>query len=162
MSLWERLGKEGWGQNERNCSIIGNKLSGSLPPEIILLKQSLVTLLKVRNNDLVNYGKEGNAFLGQLTALEHLSVGQTYFENDGILTEIGLLTNLVTYEADSNSYDGPLIAIWNSPHCTLSTAFVVPAVFNKERLCYRCACVPTLCNYKDGRNSPVNVNISTN
>jgi len=84
-----------------------NKLSGSLPPEIILLKQSLVTL-KLGKNDLVNYGKEGNAFLGQLTALEHLSVGQTYFENDGIPTEIGLLTNLVTYEADSNSYDGPL------------------------------------------------------
>mmetsp|Transcript_13108 Transcript_13108/g.18560 ORF Transcript_13108/g.18560 Transcript_13108/m.18560 type:complete len:908 (+) Transcript_13108:46-2769(+) len=116
---WVRSGN--WLENVYECSWAGVKcsggkvveidfnggdLTGTLPIELTLLSD--LTSLDLFGNYMHNYGDEGNAWLGQLTNLRYLNYGDTFFEYDGIPTEIGLLTNLRHYEADYTVYYGPL------------------------------------------------------
>jgi hypothetical protein len=58
---------------------------------------TLLTNLKridLFDNVIYNSGDEGNAWFGEMTSLEYLFYGSTYFEYDGIPTQISLLTNL--------------------------------------------------------------------
>ena len=84
-----------------------NGLTGYLPPETALLKDSL-TYLDLYKNIINNKGDLGNSFLGELTNLQYLYYGTTSFEYDGIPTEIGLLTNLIEYDCSYTLYFGPL------------------------------------------------------
>jgi hypothetical protein len=82
-------------------------LTGSIPPEIVYLKRSL-TYIDLYNNAVYNSGNAGNQFLGELTNLENLYLGGTYFEYNGIPSEIGRMTNLVELDISYVSWFGPL------------------------------------------------------
>jgi hypothetical protein len=84
-----------------------NGLTGSFPAETSYLASSL-QVLDIRYNDVWNVGEEGNSWLGKLTALRDLNIGFTYFENEGIPTAIGLLTNLEDFDCWNCLFDGPL------------------------------------------------------
>jgi len=82
-------------------------LTGSIPHEMVMLEQSL-TYLDLFNNAVYNSGDSGNKFLGQLTSLEYLYLGGTYFEYNGIPSGIGQLTRLVELDISYVSWFGPL------------------------------------------------------
>jgi hypothetical protein len=84
-----------------------NGLTGTFPPEVQLLKDSL-TYLDLYNNLVHNKGDEGNSWLGQLTNLEYLYFGATSFEYNGVPTEIGQLTKLKELDFSYSLYMGPL------------------------------------------------------
>jgi hypothetical protein len=84
-----------------------NGLTGSIPPELAYLKESL-EYIDFFSNIVHNKGDEGNSFLGELTNLKYLYYGQTSFQYDGIPTEIGLLTNLKEYDFSYTLYFGKL------------------------------------------------------
>ena len=69
-----------------------NHLTGSFPREVTLL--SHLRLIDLYDNWLWNKGEEGNAWLGDMVSLEYLYYGSTYFDYDGIPTQISQLVNL--------------------------------------------------------------------
>lgn len=87
--------------------LTSNRLSGSFPREVTLLKDSL-NRLDLYENAVANEGDEGNAWLGELVNLKYLFFGSTYFVYDGIPTEIGLLTNLIELDCSYTLYFGEL------------------------------------------------------
>lgn len=89
--------------------LYSNRLTGSLPPEIALLHESL-EVIDLYQNMLHNKGDTGNHFLGELTNLRQLYFGRTYFEYPGIPTAIGSLTNLQEFDCSYTLYHGPLKA----------------------------------------------------
>jgi len=88
-------------------SLPNNGLSGKVPPELSLLKDSILHL-DLYNNDVHNVGERGNSFLGEMTNLQYLYLGQTFFENDGIPPELSFLSNLVELDISFTSWFGPL------------------------------------------------------
>mmetsp|Transcript_3482 Transcript_3482/g.9625 ORF Transcript_3482/g.9625 Transcript_3482/m.9625 type:complete len:667 (-) Transcript_3482:128-2128(-) len=84
-----------------------NFLTGQFPPEVVLLKDSLVRLDLFRNN-FYNPGEKWNSFIGDLTLLQDLSIGQTGFEYDGIPPFIGQLSNLVDLDVSYALFFGAL------------------------------------------------------
>jgi hypothetical protein len=84
-----------------------NGLTGSFPPEVAYLKNSL-TYLDLYNNLVHNKGEEGNTFLGELTNLEYLFFGTTSFEYDGVPTHLGKLTKLKELDFSYTLYFGAL------------------------------------------------------
>mmetsp|Transcript_17688 Transcript_17688/g.50120 ORF Transcript_17688/g.50120 Transcript_17688/m.50120 type:complete len:525 (+) Transcript_17688:121-1695(+) len=85
-----------------------NGLTGSFPDEVVLLKDSLKSI-DLFKNTIHNRNDEGNSFLGELTNLEELFYGSTFFEHSGgIPTELGLLTKLTQIDFSYTYYDGPL------------------------------------------------------
>jgi len=96
------------GQVEK-ISLPNNGLSGHVPPELALLKDSIL-YLDLYNNDVHNVGELGNSFLGEMTKLQYLYLGQTFFENDGIPTGLSKLSNLVELDISFTSWFGPLQA----------------------------------------------------
>ena len=86
---------------------ISNQLSGSLPEELTLLKDSL-TYVDLYDNLVSNRGDEGNAWLGELTNLEYLYYGTTNFEYNGIPSHISKLTKLIEYDFSYTLYFGEL------------------------------------------------------
>lgn len=84
-----------------------NGLTGSFPPEVAYLKDSLM-YLDLYNNLVHNKGDEGNSWLGELSNLEYLFFGTTSFEYDGVPTEIGSLTKLKELDFSYSLYFGPL------------------------------------------------------
>jgi Leucine-rich repeat (LRR) protein len=94
--------------NVEAISLRGNGLTGSLPPETSLLSDSLIRL-DISDNWIHNPGDEFNSFLGKLSNMEYLSYRNTFFEYDrGVPSEIGLLTNLIAFDASNTQYSGPL------------------------------------------------------
>ena len=86
---------------------ICNQLSGSLPEELTLLKDSL-SYIDLFDNLVSNKGDEGNAWLGDLTNLEYLYYGTTNFEYNGIPSQISKLTKLIEYDFSYTLYFGEL------------------------------------------------------
>lgn len=84
-----------------------NGLTGFVPPELAYLAESLNTL-DLYNNMLHNKGDAGNSFLGELTNLEYLFFGSTYFEYDGVPSHIGQLTKLKEMDISYTLYFGEL------------------------------------------------------
>jgi hypothetical protein len=84
-----------------------NGLTGSFPPEVAYLKDSL-TYLDLYNNLVHNKGDAGNAFLGELVNLEYLFFGTTSFEYDGVPTHLGTLTKLKELDFSYSLYFGAL------------------------------------------------------
>lgn len=87
--------------------LFSNRLSGALPPETALLKESL-EVMDLYQNMLHNQGDIGNHFLGEMTNLRELFFGRTYFEYNGIPTAIGSLTKLEEFDCSYTLYHGPL------------------------------------------------------
>lgn len=69
-----------------------NRLTGSFPREVTLL--TYIRRIDLYDNWLWNKGDKGNAWLGDMVSLEYLYYGSTYFEYDGIPTQISQLVNL--------------------------------------------------------------------
>jgi hypothetical protein len=63
--------------------LASNNLSGSIPNEIALLKDSL-NYLGLVDNLIYNEGDEGLAWIGELTQVRDLFLGSCYFVYDGI------------------------------------------------------------------------------
>ena len=84
-----------------------NGLTGSFPPETAFLHETLTTI-DLYNNMLHNSGDEGNTFLGELTNLEYLYLGSTFFQYDGIPSVIGKLTALKELDVSESLYFGSL------------------------------------------------------
>jgi hypothetical protein len=84
-----------------------NRLSGSIPPELALLKESL-WYLDVRDNLVANIGAPAHTFLSKLTNLEYLLIGSTYFVYDGIPNEVFALTKLVELDISYMLWYGEL------------------------------------------------------
>lgn len=87
--------------------LFSNRLSGSFPPEVALLQDTLKTI-DLYQNMIHNVGDEGNHFLGELHELEELFFGRTYFEYDGIPSYLGSLTKLEELDCSYTLYHGPL------------------------------------------------------
>jgi len=122
--------ESGWMVNDDECSWRGiacsddgfvtkinlsnNILSGSFPPEVAHIKDSLVALDLYNNSMLCNEGSNGNAFLAELINLKRLSLGRTSFKYNGIPPSLAALTNLieldVSYSLYSGSVDGNIFA----------------------------------------------------
>ena len=90
------------------CNQASNRLTGTFPPETIIMAAS-ITRIDLFRNAIYNSGEEGNAWLGKMTNLRELFYGQTNFEYAGIPPAIGQLTNLVEYDCSFTLYFGPLI-----------------------------------------------------
>ena len=103
---WYRVSCNDNGQ-VTHIQLDSNRLTGSLPPELAILKDSLQEI-DLYNNLIHNYGDEGNHWLGELTNIKKLFYGRTYFEYDGIPTVIGNLANLEEYDCSYTLYHGPL------------------------------------------------------
>ncbi|KAI2514299.1 hypothetical protein MHU86_192 [Fragilaria crotonensis] len=84
-----------------------NHLTGYFPREVTLLTH--LKLMDLYDNWLWNKGDEGNAWLGDMVSLEYLYYGSTYFEYDGIPTQISQLVNLKEYDCSYTLYRGPLL-----------------------------------------------------
>lgn len=84
-----------------------NGLTGSFPPETALLHETLTTI-DLYNNMVHNSGDKGNSFLGELTNLEHLYLGTTSFEYDGVPSALGKLTALKELDFSNSLYFGKL------------------------------------------------------
>eukprot|EP00522_Entomoneis_paludosa_P007891 CAMPEP_0172446544 /NCGR_PEP_ID=MMETSP1065-20121228/6119_1 /TAXON_ID=265537 /ORGANISM="Amphiprora paludosa, Strain CCMP125" /LENGTH=664 /DNA_ID=CAMNT_0013197689 /DNA_START=176 /DNA_END=2170 /DNA_ORIENTATION=- len=84
-----------------------NFLTGMFPPEVALLKDSLVRL-DLFLNFFYNVGEKGNSFLGELHMLQDLNIAQTGFDYDGIPTYLGQLSNLVDLDVSYTLYFGEL------------------------------------------------------
>ena len=84
-----------------------NRLTGQFPPEVALLKDSL-EVVDLYQNPIYNKGAQNNDWLGELTNLQKLFFGHTYFQYDGIPAAIGKLTNLVEFDCSYSLYHGPL------------------------------------------------------
>jgi len=84
-----------------------NRLTGQMPAETALLKNSL-QVMDLYSNMIHNQDGEGNDWLGELHQLTNLYYGKTNFEYNGIPTAIGRLTNLVEYDCSYTLYYGPL------------------------------------------------------
>jgi len=91
-----------------SINLKGNGLSGSFPSQVALLRNSLIRL-DLSDNWIHNPGDECNSFLGQLSNLQYLFIGSTFFEHDkGVPTEIGLLSKLIAFDASNTMYSGKL------------------------------------------------------
>jgi Leucine-rich repeat (LRR) protein len=53
-------------------------------------------------------GELGNSFLGEMTNLQYLYLGQTFFEHYGVPPELSTLSNLVELDISFTSWFGPL------------------------------------------------------
>mmetsp|Transcript_20568 Transcript_20568/g.56781 ORF Transcript_20568/g.56781 Transcript_20568/m.56781 type:complete len:677 (+) Transcript_20568:131-2161(+) len=84
-----------------------NFLSGRFPPEVAMIKDSLVRLDLFRNN-FHNPGSEWTDFLGDLINLQELNIGETGFEYNGIPPSIRKLKNLVHLDISYCLFFGPL------------------------------------------------------
>ena len=84
-----------------------NVLTGSLPEELTLLKESLY-YLDLYLNLIHNEGDTGNGWLGKLTNLKNLYYGSNYFQYDGIPPQISNLPLLESYDCSYNLYFGNL------------------------------------------------------
>jgi len=82
-----------------------NGLTGKVPPEVALLSESL-TFFDVYGNMVHNSGDEETHFLGELTNLRYLLLGQTYFEYDGIPESIGHLKYLEEFDCSYSLFGG--------------------------------------------------------
>jgi len=81
-----------------------NNLSGEIPPELVLLKESLKRL-NLSQNDNVN--PEGTvAWIGDLTKLTYLNLRQGYFYNDGIPDSFKNLDQLLFFDVASTQFGG--------------------------------------------------------
>jgi hypothetical protein len=84
-----------------------NDLSGFFPSEFAYLAPSLQSL-NIQENYCYNRGDKGNAFFGKLVNLEFLYMRDGLFQNEGIPTHFGLLTNLQEIDCSYGLYHGPL------------------------------------------------------
>lgn len=84
-----------------------NGLTGSVPPELAFLADSL-EYLDLYNNIVHNDGDEGNSFLGELVNLEYLYLASTSFQYNGIPTYIGEMTKLKELDLSYSLFFGPL------------------------------------------------------
>jgi Leucine rich repeat len=85
-----------------------NRLTGSLPHELALLKDSLEEL-QLFENYFHNAGDEGHTWLGQLQRLTVLSLGRSLVEYDnGIPKAIRYLTSLRDLELSEVNYTGQI------------------------------------------------------
>jgi hypothetical protein len=96
-------------ESEKVVSLVlfGNRLSGSFPAEVTLLKDTL-TSLDISHNLVHNEGDEGNAWLGDLTNIRYLIYAYNFFQYNGIPTIISKLQQLRHYDCSYNLYAGPL------------------------------------------------------
>jgi hypothetical protein len=86
-------------------------MSGEFPPEVTLLKATLANI-DLGRNPVFTRGETFNSWLGTLTQLTSLRYEDTNFINDnGIPTEIGLLTNLEFYECTNVRYVGAISSL---------------------------------------------------
>jgi hypothetical protein len=90
-----------------DIELYSNSLTGSFPPEVVYLNQSLKAL-DLYDNVIWNQGDPGHAWLEQMTNLQYLFYGNTFFQYDGIPTYIGALTNLIKYDCSTTLYFGDL------------------------------------------------------
>lgn len=103
--------------------LASNQLSGSLPPELVLL-QGLQTLDLFRNS--ITHDHEEDDWLGQMTSLKSLFYGQTNFvSNQGVPSSISKLTKLEEYDCSYAKFKGPLAgetfaALSNLNYATMS------------------------------------------
>jgi len=84
-----------------------NGLTGSFPQETALLHETLTTI-DLYNNMLHNFGDQGNHFLGELTNLEYLYLGSTFFQYDGVPSVLGKLTALKELDFSESLYFGSI------------------------------------------------------
>jgi len=85
-----------------------NRLMGSLPSELALIKDSL-QVIDLYQNPIHNSGDEGNLWFGELTELTKFFFGRTYFDYNGIPTVFGSLTKLKELDCSYTLYHGPLL-----------------------------------------------------
>jgi Leucine-rich repeat (LRR) protein len=120
--LFPWLDQTGWLDNPDECTWKGlvcddvgrvieinlgsNRLTGSMPSETQLLTH--VKRLDLYNNLVYNVGDAGTQWLGTLTLLQHLYLGQTSFQYHGIPPVLGTLTNLVELDVSYTLFLGPL------------------------------------------------------
>ena len=114
----------GWLVDENECTWFGvecstmgyvtkialpsNGLSGSLPSELAILRDSLEEL-DLFDNAFHNVGDEGHEWLGRLKQLKVLSIGHNFMEyNEGIPRAIGKLTDLHDLELSDVMYTGAI------------------------------------------------------
>mmetsp|Transcript_27733 Transcript_27733/g.31699 ORF Transcript_27733/g.31699 Transcript_27733/m.31699 type:complete len:697 (-) Transcript_27733:85-2175(-) len=83
-----------------------NNLTGTFPDEIILWADSLV-YLDIGSNNVHNMDEEVE-FLGKLTNLVHLDIGDTIFAYNGIPPALGSLTNLKILSIRDTMFNGPI------------------------------------------------------
>lgn len=105
-SNWHGLSCDDQGRIS-NIQLDTNGLTGTFPPESALLHASLTTI-DLYNNMVHNTGDEGNNFLGELTNLEHLYLGSTFFQYDGVPSVLGKLTALKEMDFSNSLYFGSL------------------------------------------------------
>ena len=84
-------------------------LTGTFPLEVVLIKDSLTTLV-LSQNLLSNEGPSNIEFLGQLTKLERLDLSDNagIVYDKGIPTVLGGLTNLTWLDLSNTNIAGPL------------------------------------------------------
>lgn len=88
-----------------------NFMSGEFPPEVTYLKNTLANI-DLGRNPVFTRGEVFNTWLGTLTQLTSLRYEDTNFINDnGVPTEIGLLTNLEFYECTNVRYVGAISSL---------------------------------------------------
>ena len=88
-----------------------NFMSGEFPPEVTYLKGTLANI-DLGRNPVFTRGEVFNSWLGTLTQLTSLRYEDTNFINDnGVPTEIGLLTNLAFYECTNVRYVGAISSL---------------------------------------------------
>jgi Leucine-rich repeat (LRR) protein len=109
-----------------------NRLSGALPAELKLLKDTLEEIDFYRNL-FYNSGDEGHEWLGELTNLRRLYYGSTYFEYDGIPSAIiGKLTNLEEYDCSYCLYNGSLTEDLFSSNLNLNYLYISGNNYNSS------------------------------
>jgi len=88
----------------RVLNLDGNNLSGEIPPELVLLKESLKRLDLSENK---NYNPEGTvAWIGDLTKLTYLNLRNSYFYNDGIPDSFKNLDQLLFFDVARTQFGG--------------------------------------------------------
>mmetsp|Transcript_22240 Transcript_22240/g.33084 ORF Transcript_22240/g.33084 Transcript_22240/m.33084 type:complete len:632 (-) Transcript_22240:161-2056(-) len=119
------LNSTGWTTGEDECTWYGitcsangdiagitlpeNRLSGRMPNEIKIFKDTLVEL-DLTSNIIENIGQEGLAWLGELTKLEYLYIGGNYFGYFGLPPFLGNLVELRELDVSYCSFHGPMNA----------------------------------------------------
>ncbi|KAL7573800.1 hypothetical protein ACA910_007828 [Epithemia clementina (nom. ined.)] len=85
-----------------------NKLTGSFPPDTVMMKSSLVRLILLGNLYLYNYGDSGINWLGELENLKELDISETAFHYFGIPPAIGNLLQLEVLDVSYSLLYGSL------------------------------------------------------
>jgi len=105
-SNWHGLSCDDQGRVQK-IELDTNGLTGAIPPETALLKETLNTI-DLYNNFVHNVGDEGSKFLGELVNLEFLYLGKTSFQYEGVPPSIGKLTKLKELDLSNTFMFGSL------------------------------------------------------